>query len=147
MDYGAAVRRVELVLLPAFDSWRTRGLSDVVPAGPSHGSFDWLVGVFKRHQKWIDLDDHTKRSYEKGLRLFADHILKDGSRAGSKNVRDFTKAFVDAVYAKLLRVETVDANGKAIFRERCRMAVGAMGACRRAWFVAQRSEEKAIPLV
>jgi len=68
-----------------------------------------------------------------GTKLFADHILKDGSRAGSKHVADFTKAFMDAVYAKLLVAESLDAEGKVVRRERQRMAIAAMGACRRAW--------------
>jgi hypothetical protein len=46
-DYDLAVRRAEDILLKAFDSWRTGGLSDMVPIGPSIGTFDWLVSVFK----------------------------------------------------------------------------------------------------
>jgi hypothetical protein len=92
------VIRAESTLLPAFDSWRTGGLSDLAPIGVTKGSFDWLVQEFKKQQKWKDVDLHTKRTYEQGTKLFADHILKDGSRAGSKQVGDFTKAFVDAVY-------------------------------------------------
>jgi len=104
-DYTAAVERAEYVLLPAFDSWRSRGLTDMVPAAAVPGSFDWLVGIFKAHQKWKDIDHKTQRLYEQGLALFADHKLKDGTRAGSKQISDFTKGFVDAVYAKLLVVE------------------------------------------
>jgi hypothetical protein len=144
-NYDAAVARAENVLLPAFDSWRTGGLSDLAPRGYAKGSFDWLVHEFKKQQKWKDLDPHTKRTYEHGTKLFADHILKDGSRAGSKQVGDFTKAFVDAVYAKLLMVESLDAEGKVVRRERRRMAIAAMGACRRAWFVMQRAEEAIVP--
>src|SRR6266849_7570465 len=69
----------------------------------------------------------------------------DGSRAGSKQVGDFTKAFVDAVYAKLLVVESLDAEGNVVRRERRRMAIAAMGACRRAWFVMQRAEQAIVP--
>jgi hypothetical protein len=131
-NYDAAVTRAEGVLLPAFDSWRTGGLSDLAPKGHAKGSFDWMVHEFKHQQKWKDIDPHTKRTYEQGTKLFADHILKDGSRAGSKQVGDFTKAFVDAVYAKLLVVESLDAEGNVVSRERRRMAIAAMGACRRA---------------
>jgi hypothetical protein len=144
-NYDAAVARAEGVLLPAFDSWRTRGLSDLAPIGIAKGSFDWLVQEFKKQQKWKDVDPHTQRTYEQGTKLFADHILKDGSRAGSKQVSDFTKAFVDAVYAKLLVVESLDAEGNVVRRERRRMAIAAMGACRRAWFVMQRAEEAIVP--
>lgn len=146
-DYGAAVDRAENVLLPAFDSWRSRGLTDMVPAAVTPGSFDWLAGVFKSHQKWKEIDHKTQRLYEQGLSLFANHRLKDGTRAGSKQIADFTKGFVDAVYAKLLFVEDKDADGNIVRRERRRFANAAMVACRRAWFVGQRAEEKRVPTI
>lgn len=146
-DYAAAVERAEYVLLPAFDSWRSRGLTDMVPFGIAPGSFDWLTGVFKAHQKWKEIDHKTQRLYEQGLALFANHLLKDGTRAGSKQIGDFTKGFVDAVYAKLLIVEEKAADGSVVRRERRRFANAAMTACRRAWFVGQRAEEKKVPAV
>ena len=84
VEHAAAVERAENVLLPAFDSWRSRGLTDMVPAFPIPGTFDWLVCVFKTHQKWKEIDHKTQRLYERGLALFANHTLKDGSRTGSK---------------------------------------------------------------
>jgi hypothetical protein len=146
-DYTAAIERVEHVLLPAFDSWRSRGLTDMVPASVTPGSFDWLVSVFKAHQKWKEIDHKTQRLYEQGLSLFASHMLKDGTRAGSKQISDFTRGFADAVYAKLLVVEEKDADGNVVRRERRRFANAAMVACRRAWFVGQRAEEKKVPAV
>lgn len=146
-DYGAAVDRAENVLLPAFDSWRSRGLTDMMPAAVTPGSFDWLAGVFKAHQKWKEIDHKTQRLYEQGLSLFANHRLKDGTRAGSKQISDFTKGFVDAVYAKLLVVEDKDVDGNVVRRERRRFANAAMVACRRAWFVGQRAEEKRVPAI
>jgi hypothetical protein len=146
-DYAAAVERVENVLLPAFDSWRSRGLMQIASASSVPGSFDWLVGIFKAHQKWKEIDHKTQRLYEQGLALFADHKLKDGTRAGSKQLSQFSKAFVDAVYAKLLVVEEKDAEGNTIERERRRFANAAMTACRRAWFVGQRAQEKLVPAV
>lgn len=146
-DYDAAVRRAEDVLLKAFDSWRTGGLSDMVPIGPAPGTFDWLASVFKGHQKYTDLDRKTRRLYDQGLALFSDHILKDGARVGSKRIADFTRGFVDAIYAKLLIVQETDVEGKIINRERRRFANAAMTACRRAWFVGQRAEEKIVPAV
>lgn len=146
-DYAAAVDRAESVLLPAFDSWRSRGLTDMVPPAVAPGSFDWLAGVFKGHQKWKEIDHKTQRLYEQGLSLFANHQLKDGTRAGSKQISDFTKGFVDAVYAKLLVVEEKNPDGTIVKRERRRFANAAMVACRRAWFVGQRAEEKKVPAV
>jgi hypothetical protein len=58
-DYDLAVRRAEDILLKAFDSWRTGGLSDMVPIGPSIGTFDWLVSVFKGHRLERDRSENT----------------------------------------------------------------------------------------
>ena len=146
-EYAAAVDRAENVLLPAFDSWRSRGLTDMVPAAPVPGTFDWLVWLFKGHQKWKEIDHKTQRFYEQGLVLFANQKLKDGSRAGSKQISDFTKRFVDAVYAKLLVVEDEDADGNVVKRERRRSANASMTACRRAWFVGQRAQETEVPAI
>jgi hypothetical protein len=145
-QYAAAVERAENILLPAYDSWRSKGLSDMVPPSPTPGTFDWLVGVFRAHQKWREIDFKTQRLYEQGLSLFANYKLKDGSRAGSKQIADFTKGFVDAIYAKLLVVEGEDAAGKPVRRERRRFANAAMTACRRAWFVGQRAQEARVPI-
>jgi len=146
-EHAAAVARAEDVLLPAFDSWRSRGLTDMVPPSPVPGTFDWLVRVFKTHQKWKEIDHKTQRFYQQGLALFANHKLKDGSRAGSKQITDFTKGFVDAIYAKLLIVKDEDANGNIVMRERRRSAHAAMTACRRAWFVGQRAQETKVPQI
>jgi hypothetical protein len=146
-DYATAVDRVEKILLPAFDSWRSNGLTDMIPACPVPGTFDWLVGVFKGHQKWKEIDHKTQRLYHQGLALFANHKLKDGSRAGSKQISDFTKGFVDAVYAKLLVVDDEDTDGNVVKRERRRSANAAMTACRRAWFVGQRAQETKVPAI
>ncbi|WP_076867004.1 hypothetical protein [Bradyrhizobium mercantei] len=146
-DYGTAVERAEYVLLPAFDSWRSRGMTDLVPIGVAPGSFDWLVGIFKSHQKWKEIDHKTQRLYEQGLSLFANYRLKDGTRAGSKQISQYTKSFADTVYAKLLVVEEKDADGNVVERERRRFANAAMAACRRAWFIGQRAQEKLVPAV
>jgi len=146
-DYDLAVRRAEDVLLKAFDSWRTGGLTDMVPIGPSIGTFDWLVSVFKGHLAWKEIDRKTQRLYEQGLKLFADHILKDGSRVGSKKLKDFNRGFVDAVYAKLLVIQAKDPQGNLVTRTRRRFANAAMIACRRAWNIGKRAEEEIVPEV
>ncbi|NEU94734.1 hypothetical protein [Bradyrhizobium uaiense] len=144
---AAAFKRAEKTLLPAFDSWRSGGLTDMMPASPVSGTFDWLIGVFKANYRWHEIDFKTQRLYGQGLALFANYELNDGSRAGSKLIADFTKAFVDAVYANLLVVESRSTDGKVVKRERRRFANAAMTACRRAWFVGQRAEEARVPPV
>ncbi len=152
-DYRTAVKRVEETLLPAFDSWRSRGLTDMVPTAVRSGSFDWLVSVFKSHRAWKEIDHKTQRLYEQGLTMFADYVLKDGTRAGARQLSEFSKGFVDAVYDKLLTVQILDDKGhpvidkedKPVVRERRRYANAAMTACRRAWFIGMRAEEKIVP--
>lgn len=144
-DRMAAIYRVRNILLPAFDSWRSGGLTDMAPISPAPGTFDWLAGVFRSHQRWKEIDHKTQRFYDQGLQLFANQILKDGSRVGSKQISDFTKAFVDAIYAKLLVVDGKDADGNIVKRERRRFANASMTACRRAWFVGQRAQETVVP--
>jgi hypothetical protein len=92
-NYDAAVSRAENVLLPVFDSWRTRGLSDLAPIGVTRGSFDWLLQGFKQQQKYKDVDAHTKRTYDNGTQLFADHILKGRQPRGIKAGRRFHQGF------------------------------------------------------
>ncbi|OAF14582.1 hypothetical protein AXW67_17705 [Bradyrhizobium neotropicale] len=146
-DYAAAMGRAENILLPAFDSWASGGLTDMVPPSPLPGTFDWLVSIFEAHQKWREIDHYTQRLYKQGLALFANHTLKDGTRAGSKHLSDFTMGFVDAVYAKLLVVEDRDASGNVVKRERRRFANAAMASCRRAWFVGRRAQETKVPTI
>ncbi|MBP0116244.1 MULTISPECIES: hypothetical protein [Bradyrhizobium] len=81
------------------------------------------------------------------MALFADRELKDGTRADSKQIPQFSKGFVDAIYAKLLVVEDKDEDGNIVKRERRRFANAAMTACRRAWFVGQRAQEKLVPAI
>src|SRR5205085_2501332 len=110
-DYESARDRAESVLLPAFDSWRTGGLSDLTSRRSLPGTFDWLVTVFREHRAWTEIDRKTCRMYEQGLSLVADYVLKDGSRVGSKLLATFTRGFVDALYAKILVVEEADVEG------------------------------------
>ena len=119
----------------------------MVPIGPVPGTFDWLVSVFKGHQAWADIDRKTKRLYEQGLTLVSYHVLKDGTRVGSKQISDFTRGFADALYAKILVVQEKKEDGTIVTRERRRFANAAMTACRRAWFIGQRAEEKHVPAV
>ena len=146
-DYEGARDKAESILLPLFDSWRTGGLSDLVPPRAIPGTFDWLVKIFKEHRSWNEIDKATQRMYEQGLNLVADHVLKDGCRVGTKQLTSFTRGFVDALYAKLLVVEEVDEEGHTIRRERRRFANAAMTGCRRAWFIGIRAQEKIVPSI
>ena len=128
-DYPSARDKAESVLLPLFDSWRTGGLSDVVPQKTLPGTFDWLVKIFKEHRTWSEIDRKTQRMYEQGLNLVGDHILKDTTRVDSKLLLSFTRGFVDALYAKILVVEETDwQNNQAGAKEICQRGDDSMSA-------------------
>ena len=58
-DYESARDKAESILLPLFNSWRTGGLSDLVPPRAIPGTFDWLVKIFKEHRSWNEIDKAT----------------------------------------------------------------------------------------
>ena len=146
-DYEAAVRRVETVLLPAFDSWRTGGATDTLPAVASHGTLDWLFGEYRADRRFTRLDPRTKRNHESGMRLVGCYVMRDGRQLGEVRLSAITTAVTDTLYEKLLTVTDTDAHGNTVERERRTTINHAMKTCRRAWNVAARRNPGKVPLV
>jgi hypothetical protein len=146
-DYDAAVRRAETVLLPAFDSWRTGGQSDNVPAIAAIGTLDWLFAEYRADRRFTKLDDRTRRNHEVGFRMVGGYRLKDGKRLGDVRITAIDTAVVDDLYEKLLIVRETDAAGNTIERERRTTVNHAMKTGRRAWNVAKRRNPNKVPVV
>ena len=148
-DYAAAVARAENILLPAFDSWRSGGVSDNKQTSPvaAPGTLDWLFAEYRADRRFTKLDPKTKRIHECGMRLVGDHVLKDGRRLGSVRLTAIDTAVADALYERLLIVKEIDASGKVIERERRTRVNHAMKSCRRAWNVALRRRPGKTPLL
>jgi hypothetical protein len=146
-DYDAAVARMENVLLPAFDSWRTGGASDEVPIVAAPGTLDWVFAEYRADRRFTKLDAKTKRNHEAGFRLVGGYVLKDGRRLGAARISAITTAVTDAIYEKLLVVTETDAEGNTIDRERKTTVNHAMKSSRRAWNVAARRNPGKFPLV
>lgn len=162
-DYEKAVSRVESVLLPLFDSWRTRGLADLGPRGPQRGTLDWLFGVYRQDDKFGRLGRKVRILHEAGFGLVGDYILKDGRRLGDVRVGSITAAIVDKLYKKLLpkpgadgkplplfaqdqsQCSLPDRSGEPLYVERRTTVNHAMKSCRRAWNVAHRLYPNEIP--
>jgi hypothetical protein len=144
-DYGVAVRRAEDVLLKAFDSWRTGGVSDTatVPMA-TVGTLDWLFAEYRSDRRYTKLDAKTKRNHENGFKLVGGHVLKDGRRLGQARLAIITTAVTDELYEKLLVV--TDSTGNVI-GERRTTVNHAMKSCRRAWNIAARRHPGKLPLV
>jgi hypothetical protein len=152
-DYEAAVRRVDGMLLPAFDTWRLGGKTEPVEGTAPFGTLDWLFGIYRNTDKFRKLDKGTRALHEQGFNLVGSHVLKDGRRLGSIRVALIDSSVVDPLYEKLLPVPLMGKDGKPlldeagqpIIRERRTSVNHAMKSCRRAWNVALRLHPRDVP--
>jgi len=142
-DYAAAVDRVESVLLAQFDSWRTRGLSDLTPPIAAPGTLNWLLATYKDTDEFKTLDRKTRNLHEDGFSLVCGYVLKDGRRLGTVQISSIDTSVVDPLYEKLVKVPIEGQTTK--FRERRTTINHAMKSCRRAWNVAYRRHPKTVP--
>jgi hypothetical protein len=139
-DYEAAVKRAEMVLLPAFDSWRSGGATDSKATDVAKaGTLDWVFAEYRADRRFTRLDVRTRRNHEVGFRLVGGYVMKDRRRLGMMPVTSITTAVTDALYEKLL----IGSDG----RERRTTVNHAMKTCRRAWNVASRRCPGKLPLV
>ena len=145
-DYDAAVRRAETVLLPAFDSWRSRGDTDApVREIARTGTLDWLFADYRASGRFTRLDMRTRRKHEAAFNLIGGYVLKGGERLGEARLASINSAVIDALYEKLLVVTETDADGNVIERERRTTINDVMRSCRRAWNVAFRRNSDKVP--
>ncbi|MBI2715693.1 MAG: hypothetical protein HYX37_14765 [Rhizobiales bacterium] len=152
-DYGAAVRRVEGVLLPALDTWRTGGATDPIRGAAPFGTLDWGLAIYRGTDKFRRLKKSVRALHERGFDLVGSYGLKDGRRLGSVRLSAIDTGVVDPLYEKLLRVPVKDKDGKPVLdtrgqpvmRERRTTVNHAMKSCRRAWNVARRLHPKDVP--
>jgi hypothetical protein len=148
LDYAAAVKRAEEVLLPAFDAWRSGDTKTATtPAVAQAGTLDWLFSEYRADRRYTKLDAKSKRNHEVGFRLVGGYVLKDGKRLGEKRLPAIDTALTDDLYEKLLALKTTDAEGNVIERERRTTVDHAMKSCRRAWNVCARRNPGKLPLV
>lgn len=148
LDYAAAVKRAEGVLLPAFDAWRSGDAKTAtMPAVAMVGTLDWLFAEYRADRRYTKLDPKSKRNHEVGFKLVGGYVLKDGMRLGQKRLSAIDTALTDDLYEKLLILRTTDAKGNVVERERRTTVNHAMKSCRRAWNVCARRNPGKLPLV
>jgi hypothetical protein len=145
-DYDIAVRRVEKVLLPAFDSWRTGG-EDATPAlGVVVGTLGWMFHEYRRTwsqpsaKRLKALSPGQRRVHETGIRMLCEYKLKDGTRLGPRRLSFFDTAVVDDLFEKLL---FKDVNGEKV--ERRTTVNHAMKTARSAWNTVSRANPGVFP--
>jgi hypothetical protein len=158
-DYAAAVRRVENVLLPQFDSWRTRALIDLTPA-LLEGTLDWLFKQYRYTDNYKKLSRKQRKLHDAGFKLVGDYLLKDGQRFGDVLLASIDGGIVDLLYEKLLPMRdgqgqqlplfrdglpVVTKSGEPVLRERRVVVNHAMKSCRRAWNIGIRRYAAIVP--
>lgn len=148
-DYDEAVKRVERVLLPLFDSWRTRGLAELAPQELRKGTLDWLFAEYRGSLAYQKLGRKVRALHEAGFSLVGNHHLKDGRRLGEIALTSIDAAVVDPLYSKLLPMR--DKEGVPLLgpdgapRERRTTVNHAMKSCRRAWNIVARLHRTEVP--
>jgi hypothetical protein len=81
LDYAAAVKRAEEVLLPAFDAWRSGDTKTAATLAVAMvGTLDWLFAEYRADRRYTKLDAKSKRNHEVGFKLVGGYVLKDGKR-------------------------------------------------------------------
>jgi hypothetical protein len=144
-DYAYAVREAETVLLPAFDSWRTRGMSDLVPVKAAPGTLDWLFNEYRISARASDVSARAMKLHEQGFTLVGKHLLKDGRELGTVQLKSIKTDVADEIFQKLLFVIETDEHGNEVRRERRTSVNHAMKSCRRAWNVVARAYPHLVP--
>lgn len=137
-DYGVAKARCDEIINPQFDARRTKGEALAINA-TLHGTFDWMVGVYKASPQYKDLKPGTRADYDRALHEVSQLILKGGGnrRFGATNLKAITPGAADNLYSRL----KVKADGEP----RKRSAKAAIVCCKLAWNTAYRSKSKDIP--
>src|SRR6476469_5131754 len=77
-DYETAVKRAEMVLLPAFDAWLKGDTASPTSPVADAGTLDWLFAEYRSDRRYTKLDPKTRRNHENGFKLVGGHVLKDG---------------------------------------------------------------------
>jgi hypothetical protein len=148
LDYAAAVKRAEEILLPAFDAWRSGDTKTATtPAVAMVGTLNWVFAEYRADRRYTKLDPKSKRNHEVGFKLVGGYVLQDGTRLGQKRLSAIDTALTDDLYEKLLILRTTDAKGNVIERERRTTINHAMKSCHRAWKVCARRNPGKLPLI
>ena len=138
-DYGSAISKAKSynVLL---DAWRTRNEPSAGSQTNSGGigTIDWLIAKYQGSDEYKrNIDASTRRNYDAGLALIADHLRKSRLRFGATMVAEILPHHADRLFEKIRD------GGKS--GNRVTTASHAIRAMRRAWNVVHRDYPKLVP--
>jgi hypothetical protein len=145
LDYRAAVERAEMILLPAFDGWRSGDSKTTkAPAVAAIGTLDWVFAEYRADRRYTKLDPKSRRNHENGFKLVGTYKLKDGTLLGARRVGLIDTSVTDALYEALLPLKNDEGN---VIGERRTTVSHAMKSCRRAWNICARRNPGKLPLI
>src|SRR5216683_1627941 len=74
LDYNAALKRAEEILLPAFDAWRSGDTTKATtPAVALVGTLDWVFAEYRSDRRYKRLDPKSRRNHENGFKLVGNY--------------------------------------------------------------------------
>jgi hypothetical protein len=145
LDYDAAVKRAETILLPAFDAWLSGDTKTAtMPAVAAVGTLDWVFAEYRADRRYTKLDPKSRRNHENGFKLVGCFKLKDGTLLGDRRAAQIDTSITDKLYEALLPLKDDDGN---VIGERRTTVNHAMKSCRRAWNICARRNPGKLPLV
>ncbi|HXB81245.1 MAG TPA: hypothetical protein VNX23_28200 [Bradyrhizobium sp.] len=145
LDYDAAVKRAETILLPAFDAWLSGDTKTAtMPAVAAVGTLDWVFAEYRADRRYTKLDPKSRRNHENGFKLVGGFKLKDGTLLGDRRAAQIDTSITDKLYEALLPLKDDDGN---VIGERRTTVNHAMKSCRRAWNICARRNPGKLPLV
>jgi hypothetical protein len=67
-DYADAKKRSDELLNPQLDAWRKREDISLISDHATHGTFDWMVAIYKSSPLYRKLPAKNRKSYDAALR-------------------------------------------------------------------------------
>jgi integrase len=137
LDYANAKERCDEVLNPQFDSWRKK--EEIVTPSTKyvHGTFYWMVEVYKSSPQYQRLLPKTRKDYDSALHLVSEYTLKNGRSFGTLDLKSINPGVADRLFEQLKK--------RSGGGERVRTAILCVTVCKRAWNVARRSKQTLVP--
>lgn len=100
-DYADAKKRSDELLNPQLDAWRKREDISLISDHATHGTFDWMVAIYKSSPLYRKLPAKTCKSYDAALRHASQHKLKDGRNFGVLPLKSITPGAADRLFDRL----------------------------------------------
>lgn len=104
IDYANAKERCDEVLKPQFDAWRKKEEIVTPSTKHVHGTFHWMVEVYKSSPQYQRLLPKTHKDYDSALHLVSEYTLKNGRSFGTLDLKSISPGAADRLFEQLKNV-------------------------------------------